>query len=133
MSNSTKKQPLSLLAIDYGERRIGLATASPTAGISTALRTLSARDGVPDWAELDSVVGEWQPDMLVIGLPYNMDGSESDMTARVRGFVKLLAERYGLPVETVDERLTSVEAEARLKEQGTAGHSHQNTQKRRRL
>ena len=121
MSDKTEKKRLSLLAIDYGERRIGLATGSIAAGISSALRTLLARDGTPDWTELDSVVNEWRPDILVIGLPYNMDGSESDMTTRVRKFVKLLAERYGLPVETVDERLTSAEAEARLKEQRRQG------------
>ena len=80
-----------------------------------------ARSGVPDWLELDKAVREWAPDLLVIGMPYNMDGTESAMTARVLHFVDVLIERYGLPVEPVDERLTSVEARDLLKEQRRQG------------
>ena len=80
-----------------------------------------ARNGVPDWPELDKAVQDWAPNLLVIGLPHNMDGTESAMTARVLQFVNVLTERYGIPVETVDERLTSVEARDLLKEQRRQG------------
>ena len=110
-----------VLALDFGDRRIGLAAASTQNRSSSAIGTIMARGGVPDWPELDKAVREWTPDLLVIGMPYNMDGTESAMTARVLQFVDVLIERYGLPVETVDERLTSVEARDLLKEQRRQG------------
>lgn len=110
-----------LLALDFGDRRIGLAAASMSTRSSSAIGTIMARSGVPDWLELDKAVREWAPDLLVIGMPYNMDGTESAMTARVLHFVDVLIERYGLPVEPVDERLTSVEARDLLKEQRRQG------------
>ena len=110
-----------VLALDFGDRRIGLAAASTQNRSSSAIGTIMARGGVPDWPELDKAVREWTPNLLVIGMPYNMDGTESAMTARVLQFVDVLIERYGLPVETVDERLTSVEARDLLKEQRRQG------------
>lgn len=110
-----------VLALDFGDRRIGLAAASTQNRSSSAIGTIMARGGVPDWPELDKAVREWTPDLLVIGMPYNMDGTESAMTARVLHFVDVLIERYGLPVEPVDERLTSVEARDLLKEQRRQG------------
>ena len=110
-----------VLALDFGDRRIGLAAASTQNRSSSAIGTIMARGGVPDWPELDKAVREWTPDLLVIGMPYNMDGTEPAMTARVLQFVDVLIERYGLPVETVDERLTSVEARDLLKEQRRQG------------
>ncbi len=112
---------VSVLALDFGARRIGLAAASTHTRSSSTVGTIKARDGVPDWPALDKEVREWEPNLLVIGLPYNMDGTESAMTARVLQFVDVLIERYGLPVETVDERLTSVEARDLLKEQRRQG------------
>ena len=96
-----------LLALDFGDRRIGLAAASMSTRSSSAIGTIMARSGVPDWLELDKAVREWAPDLLVI--------------ARVLHFVDVLIERYGLPVEPVDERLTSVEARDLLKEQRRQG------------
>lgn len=98
-----------------------MAVANRLAGTAAGLTVVPARDGQPDWATLDQVIADWGPDVLVSGLPYNADGSESDMTTEVRAFAALLAERYGLAVETVDERLTSAEAETILREQRQAG------------
>ncbi len=112
---------VSVLALDFGDRRIGLAAASTHTRSSSSVGTIMARDGVPDWLELDKAVRDWAPNLLVIGLPYNMDGTESAMTARVLKFVDVLIERYGIPVETVDERLTSMEARDLLKEQRRQG------------
>jgi putative Holliday junction resolvase len=120
-----KEQPdksyRSLIAVDYGLRRIGVATGVCLTGTSTPLTTISATQGTPDWAALDKIMQEWQPDLLVLGLPYNKDGSESDMTTAVKLFADSLRSRYPLPVEFIDERYTSVEAEAILKEQRRTG------------
>jgi putative Holliday junction resolvase len=109
------------LVFDFGERRIGIATASRPAGTAAALNTLRARGGAPDWPELDALVREWQPEVLVIGLPLNADGSESSMTAHARAFAVMLGQRYGLPTETLDERFTSTEAESLLLERRRSG------------
>ena len=98
-----------------------MAVANRLSGAASALTVIQARDGEPDWPALDKLVGEWGPDVLVSGLPYNADGSESDMTTEVRAFVELLARRYSLAVQTVDERLTSAEAETILREQRQQG------------
>jgi len=79
------------------------------------------RDGQPQWRQIDELVAEWRPAVLVVGMPYNMDGSESPMAKRARQFAELLGERYSLPVDTMDERLTSAEAGARLREQRRSG------------
>lgn len=109
------------LAFDYGERRIGVALASRSSGTASAIKTIDAKQGTPDWSQLDALVAEWQPAVIVVGVPYNMDDSESPMTARARGFAELLGNRYQLPVETIDERLTSAEAAMELREQRRHG------------
>jgi putative Holliday junction resolvase len=109
------------LALDYGERRIGVAYANSTTDQAHALITLNAKGGRPEWYRLDKLVTEWQPAVIIIGLPYNMDGSRSSMTARAEVFGAIVGERYGLPVETVDERLTSEEAAMELREQRRTG------------
>jgi putative Holliday junction resolvase len=111
----------SALAFDYGERRIGVAFANPVTGNASAIKTVAAKSGIPDWQELDTLLADWQPAVIVVGVPYNMDGSESAMTLRSRDFASRLAERYGLPIEMVDERLTSEEAAIDLKEQRRQG------------
>lgn len=90
-------------------------------GTASALTTVGAIDGTPLWPELDKIIHEWAPDLLVLGLPYNSDGSESEMTATVREFAAILEERYGLPLDMIDERYTSAEAETILREQRRQG------------
>jgi putative Holliday junction resolvase len=111
----------TVIAVDFGTRRIGIAVGSMVTGTSSAITTLLARSGEPDWPELDKIIREWQPEVIVVGMPYNMDGSESEMTALVREFAEVLIERYHLPVDTADERLTSAEASSILKEQRRLG------------
>ena len=79
-------------------------------------------DGVPDWKQLDILIGEWQPARLVVGLPLNMDDSESEMSQRARRFGRRLEGRFHLPVDFVDERLSSFEAKQHLREQGHRGN-----------
>ena len=112
------------MAFDYGLRQIGVAMGNVLLGTSQALPILKARDGVPDWQALEAVVREWQPDMLIIGEPLNMDGTESELSRRASKFSRRLHGRLGLPVVLVDERLSSFEAKAVSREQGHSGDYH---------
>jgi len=82
------------------------------------LMALRANAGVPDWKEVAQIIEEWRPDVLVVGIPLNMDGTEQSVTKAARKFVKCLEQRFGLPVCQTDERLTTVEARARLFDEG---------------
>jgi putative holliday junction resolvase len=112
---------LTLLAFDYGRRRTGVATGGTLAGLTRAVATLGNVDQGPDWRAIDALIHEWRPDLLVVGLPYNADGSPSPMTAQARSFAAALGDRSGLPVELVDERLSSLEAATRLREERASG------------
>ena len=129
MTPSQRATISTALALDFGLRRIGIATAAPVAGTASALTTIGARGGVPDWEALDALVQEWRPEALVLGLPCNSDGSESDMTKHVRDFRQTLIERYKLPVHLMDERYTSAEAESLLKAQRRSGQRTRKLQK----
>lgn len=109
------------LVFDFGLRRIGVASANRIAGTVTALLTLPASDGQPEWHAIATLIRDWQPGVLVIGLPRHVDGSDSEMTTRARAFGAWLHERSGLDVEEIDERWTSTEAEEVLREQRRSG------------
>ena len=106
--------PETILAFDFGLRRIGVAVGQTVTGSASPLGVVANEAGRIDVDAIAAHVREWQPDRLVVGLPLMPDGSDSDMLAPVRKFAKLL-ERFGLPVETTDERYTSTEAERLLK------------------
>ncbi|MDB4542954.1 Holliday junction resolvase RuvX [bacterium] len=109
------------MAFDFGLRQIGVATGNCLLGTTQPLPILTARDGVPDWRVLAALVDEWGPDILVVGDPLNMDGSDSELSARARKFARRLHGRLGLPVDLTDERLSSFEAKSNLREQGHRG------------
>lgn len=110
-----------VLAFDFGLRRIGVAFGQELLGTARPVTMIPARDGIPDWRPIESLLAEWQPDLVVVGLPLNMDGTESDMCARARKFGKRLHGRFHVPVEMMDERLSSFEAkEAVLAEGGSS-------------
>ena len=100
----------TVLAFDFGLRNIGVATGQAITGTATELTTLRARDGVPDWTVIAGLIDEWRPDVLLVGLPLNMDDSKSDMAIRAERFAKQLERRFDRAVQLVDERLTSFEA-----------------------
>ncbi|SFM57587.1 Holliday junction resolvase RuvX [Halopseudomonas yangmingensis] len=104
------------LGFDYGTRQIGVANGQSLTGNAEELCVLRARDGVPDWEQLGRLIREWQPTDLVIGLPLNMDGSPSEMSARAEKFARRLHGRFNLPVHMVDERLSTFEAKSSLRE-----------------
>lgn len=103
-----------VMAFDYGTRRMGVASGQEMLGTGHPIAMILARDGIPSWDEIERLLAEWQPDLIVVGLPLNMDDTENDMCARARKFGKRLHGRYHLPVEMVDERLTSFEAKGEV-------------------
>lgn len=104
----------TVLGFDYGTRRIGVAVGQEITHTVTPLTTLTSKTDTPDWAAISRLIAEWQPALLIVGLPLHMDGSEQPLTQRARRFGNQLKGRYNLPVELVDERLTSYEAEQLL-------------------
>ncbi len=110
-----------LLAFDYGRRRIGVALGIPLTHTAAPLTTLTcATLDEPPWPAIDALLAEWRPGRLLVGLPEARPGSEA-LRAAIRAFAATLAERYTLPVEFVDERLSSREASERLRQQRQAG------------
>lgn len=109
-----------VLAFDFGLKRIGVAMGELMLGEARALATIDEEANVPRFAKIEKLIGQWQPVQLVVGLPLDVEGREHDMSARARRFANQLQGRFKLPVSLVDERYTSVEAEAELKQQG--GH-----------
>jgi len=108
----------SILAFDYGLKSIGVAVGQRLTGTASPLKALKAQDGTPDWEQIGKLLTEWQPELIVVGLPLNMDGSEQPFTARVHKFANRLHGRFGVKVVTQDERLTTVEARAELFSRG---------------
>ncbi len=104
---------MTLLGFDYGRRRIGVAVGQTITATASPLKTISCRDFKPDWNSVQQLIQEWQPEALVVGMPINMDGSEHELRDRVLRFTRQLHGRFLLPVHTIDERLSSYEAESR--------------------
>ena len=111
----------SVLAFDFGLVQIGVAVGNTLLRSTQPLAILRAREGIPDWQALEQLVRDWQPDLLLVGDPLNMDGSDSELCERARKFARRLHGRLGLPVTMVDERLTSFEAKQVSREQGHRG------------
>ena len=102
----------SLLGFDFGTSRIGVAAGHTLTGSASELPPLPARDGIPNWSQLDALIKEWKPDALVVGIPINMDNSISEMARRARKFANRMRERYHCQVFLCDERLSTREAKA---------------------
>ena len=106
----------TVLAFDFGEKRIGVATGETMLASSHPLTVIQAESNDDRFAAIGKLVAEWQPVQLVVGLPTHADGTPSAMTRLARKFAERLQRRFDLPVGFADERLTSVDAEARLRE-----------------
>lgn len=117
---ASREAPQILLGFDYGTRRIGVASGDTLTRTARALDTLKCTRGVP-WQEIDRLVAEYQPAQLVVGVPYNMDGTPTTLTKASRRFAHEIKGRYGLPVALVDERLSSREASAQLRDARAQG------------
>lgn len=108
----------TILAFDFGTSSIGCAVGQSITGTAQGLPAFKAQDGIPNWEQIGKVIAEWQPDLLVVGLPLNMDGTEQPLTQRVKKFANRLNGRFRLPVELQDERLTTVSARSEIFERG---------------
>jgi putative Holliday junction resolvase len=107
-----------VLAFDFGEKRIGVAVGDLELRIPHPLSTICAEDNATRFAEIGKLVEEWKPSRLIVGLPMHADGTEHEVSRHARRFAHRLEGRFGVSVALVDERLTSVTAEARLREAG---------------
>jgi len=107
-----------ILAVDWGERRIGLAVSDPTGVIATGLPTLAVRGREDALARVAAAAAEREVARIVVGLPLLMSGARGEAALAAESFAASLAERTGLPVETYDERLTSVIGARRIHETG---------------
>jgi putative Holliday junction resolvase len=112
--------PATILAFDFGLRRIGVAVGQSVTGSASPLGVIANREQGIDLDAIAALVNEWRPTALVVGMPTHADGSESTLQKPVVAFIEAL-EHFGLPVEAVDERYTSVEAERVLKEARASG------------
>jgi putative Holliday junction resolvase len=108
----------TVLAFDFGERRIGVAVGELKLGVAHPLETIDATGNDVRFARIEALVNEWQPALLLVGLPLALDGSEHGMTVLARKFAQRLQGRYGVETRLVDERLTSVEAEQQARDLG---------------
>lgn len=122
---ATQASAQRVLAFDYGLRQIGVAVGNSGLGTTQPLTILKARDGQPNWAEVTALCKEWEPDLLLIGDPLNMDGTVSDFAQRARKFARRLEGRLGIAIEMVDERLSSFEIKQQQKDAGHSGDYHE--------
>jgi len=107
-------KPFTALAFDYGLKHIGVAVGQNLTRTATPLAALKASDGVPNWDSIAALIGEWQPQQLIIGLPLNMDGSHSELSQRAEKFARRLHGRFNVPIQLADERLSSFEARGEI-------------------
>src|SRR6059036_1452551 len=106
----------SVLAFDFGTRRIGVAIGDTSVGVAHPLATIAGEKTGQRFAAIRALIDEWQPALLVVGLPTHADGTEHEMTARARRFAHQLEGRFGLPAVLFDERFTTHAAGAALAE-----------------
>ena len=112
--------PETILAFDYGMRRIGVAVGQQVTASANPLAVIQNSDDGPDWTAIAELIREWQPARIIVGMPTHADGSPSEIAGQVRDFIAELA-RFERPVETEDERYSSLEAEELLKSERALG------------
>lgn len=113
----------TVLAFDFGEKRIGVAVGDTLLKLAHPLLTIEAEDNSGKFAQIDTLLREWQPALLVVGLPMSLQGEAHAMTALAQKFAQRLEGRFNLPVMMVDERLSSAEAAQSLREAGIRGRA----------
>jgi putative Holliday junction resolvase len=112
----------TILCFDYGTKTIGVAVGQTITKTANPLTDLKARDGIPNWEDIAKIIEEWRPNLLLIGLPLNMDGSFSAISQRAKKFANRLHGRFGLPIAMADERLSSFEAKGEIIQQTGSRH-----------
>ena len=120
---SRPPEPGTLLAFDFGTRRIGVALGNRVVRVAHPLTTIENEANAQRFAAIAALIDEWRPERLLVGRPVHMDGAMHEMTARADRFARQLEGRFGVPVTQVDERCTTQAAQAMLGGAGRAGRS----------
>ncbi|UDG80821.1 Putative pre-16S rRNA nuclease [Candidatus Hartigia pinicola] len=102
------------IAFDFGMKNIGVAVGQEITGTASSLSSLKANIGLPDWKKIEKILKEWQPILVIVGLPLNMNGSEQLVTIQARNFSNCIHQRFGVKVKLHDERLSTVTAKSEL-------------------
>lgn len=118
----------TILACDFGTSKIGVAVGDWETRLAHPLEVIRGEANALRFARLAMLIAEWNPSQLVVGLPLSLDGEEHDLTRRARRFANQLHGRFRLPVQLIDERLTSVEADARLRDAGLKASARKNVE-----
>jgi putative Holliday junction resolvase len=113
-----KRKIHTLLGFDFGMKRIGVAVGQTVTKTARSLTTLNSSQGVPPRDKLHKLIKTWQPSVLIVGIPLNMDGTEQPLTKAARQFINLLEQQFNLPVYGIDERLSTQDARERLFNEG---------------
>lgn len=113
----------TVIAFDFGEKRVGVAVGETMLKTAHALTTIATESNDARFAEISKLLTEWQPSLLVVGLPTYLDGTPHQLTRLAKKFAQRLEGRFNLPVIMVDERLSSVEAAEQLSQSGISGHA----------
>jgi len=129
MPDPLSATPRIALAFDFGRRRIGLAAGDTLTASAAPRPAVDAHAGQPDWTAITREVRALAPDVLVVGVPYNADGTDSSLAQAARDFARTLQERFGLPVAQVDEHGSSIEAGQALKDQRASGQRRRRVQR----
>ena len=110
---------MQIVAFDFGEKKIGVAVGQTSTCTSSPLQVIFNKNGKVNWFEISTLLDEWQPDLIIVGKPLNMDGTDSEIMKKVEKFNKKLRDLYDAKFEYIDERLTTFEARQILKENKT--------------
>ena len=108
----------TVLGFDFGKKYIGIAVGQEITGTATPLGSVKANDGIPHWENIEKYINEWQPHLIIVGLPLNMDGTEQQLTLDAKKFGNRVFGRFGVQVEFQDERLTTADAKEQLFSRG---------------
>ena len=117
------KTSQSIMAFDFGTQKMGIAIGQSSIESANPLPLFVMKDGIPDWNQLLKLVKEWQPNLFLVGLPLNMDDSESELSARARKFARRLRHQTNIETLMVDERLTTREARDELEQYQSQGRA----------
>ena len=107
---------MQIIAFDYGEKKIGVAVGQTSTNTSSPLKVIFNNHGKVNWDEINLLLNEWNPDLIILGKPLNMDGTGSEVMKKVDKFYNNLMKIYKARYEYVDERLTTFEAKEILKD-----------------
>lgn len=108
-----------VMGFDYGQKRIGVAVGQTLTASANPLAIITVQQNKPDWARITELIQTWQPETLVVGLPLHADGTDTEITQAARRFSRQMAGRYQLPVHLIDETLTSLAADALIRNRAT--------------